>query len=149
MVVSILLVLAAQAAASGALVAPDPLGRDTEATTVAGATALHRKMDADSDVYVTPEEMAGFITQSMNGLAIPGTSAAHPLPPLSAAIFKASETNRDGRLSRGEAIAWAKRDFALADTNRDGVVSPKERMAFAQRVMRDGQTPEGLSLSHR
>jgi hypothetical protein len=149
MVASVLLILAAQAAASGVISAPDPLGRDTEATTVASATALHRKMDADGDGYVTPVEMAGFITKSMNGLPIPGTDSAHPLPPLSAALFKAADTDKDGRISLAEVVTAAKRDFALQDTNHDGVVTPEERMAFMQKVISDGKTPEGVSFSHR
>lgn len=149
MVTSVLLILATQAATSGAIPAPDPSGRATEATTVVSATALHRKMDADGDGYVTPVEMAGFITKSMNGLKIPGTDSAHPLPPLSAAFFKAADTDKDGRISLAEAIAGAKRDFALQDTNHDGVVTPEERMAFMQKALVDGKTPEGVSLSHR
>lgn len=132
MVTSILLLLAAQAAAPGAISAPDPLGRDTEATAVASATALHGKMDADGDGDVTPAEMARFITTAMHGLAIPGTDAAHPLPPASAAFFEAADTDRNGRISLAEAIAGARRNFALQDTNHDGVVTPEERAAFLQ-----------------
>ncbi|RMB55841.1 EF hand domain-containing protein [Sphingomonas sp. PP-CE-3A-406] len=146
MVMPFLLILAAQAAASGAISSPDLLGRDTEATALASATALHRKMDANGDGDVTPTEMARFITKSMNGLAIPGTDTAHPLPPLSAALFQAGDTDKDGRISLAEEIAAAKRAFALQDTNHDGVVTPEERMAFMQKTISDGRTPEGVSL---
>ncbi|KQO11101.1 EF-hand domain-containing protein [Sphingomonas sp. Leaf242] len=146
MVMPFLLIIAAQAAASGAISSPDPLGRDTEATSVASATALHKKMDANRDGYVTPTEMAGFVTKSMNGLAIPGTDTAHPLPPLSAALFQAGDIDKDGRISLAEEIAAAKRAFALQDTNHDGVVTPEERMAFMQKIISDGKTPEGVSL---
>lgn len=146
MVMPFLLVLAAQAAASGAISSPDPFGRDTEATALASATALHRKMDANRDGYVTPTEMAEFITKSMNGLAIPGTDTAHPLLPLSAALFQAGDTDKDGRISLAEEIAAAKLAFVLQDTNHDGVLTPEERMAFMQKTISDGKTPEGVSL---
>ncbi|MFD1786053.1 EF-hand domain-containing protein [Sphingomonas floccifaciens] len=120
-------------------------GRETEPSAVVAATRLHQRMDANHDGYVTPQEMATFVTHAMNGLPIPGTDAAHPLPPVPGRVFAAANSDHDGRISLAETIAEAPRTFALEDVNHDGTVTPDERMAFLKRVIDDGGNPPGLA----
>lgn len=139
--------IALQAAAPDPTLVSDPQGRETEAQAIGFAAALHRRMDADVDGFLTAQEEARFVVQRMNGLAIPGTDVAHPLPPVAAAIFAAADTDHDGRVSLAETLAEARREFALADGDHDGVVTPDERVAFLTRELAAGKLPDGVRLS--
>lgn len=46
-----------------------------------------------------------------------------------------ADTNRDGRVSRDEAMATARSMFDRADANRDGTVTPEERRAAMRDAM--------------
>lgn len=57
------------------------------------------------------------------------------------AMFKATDTNHDGKLSREESAAGSKKMFTDLDTNRDGTVTTAE-MTAAQ-PMKGGQSVKG------
>jgi Ca2+-binding EF-hand superfamily protein len=125
---------------------PDYAHVERAAQAEARTIALHRRMDADGDGYVTQTEMARYTAELLKGATIPGTDATHPLPARSIAYFNAADTDHDGRISLAEAVASVRREFDLQDSNHDGVVTPAERMAFLTTIMKDGKTPEGVPI---
>ena len=58
------------------------------------------------------------------------------------AMMKRSDANKDGVITRAEAIAEADERFDTMDTNRDGTVTTAERTAMRQ-AMRDRMTAAG------
>ena len=62
-------------------------------------------------------------------VALPGAFAAHPGNHLPDAMFKAMDTNSDGKASRAEHAAAAQKMFTEADINHDGRVVVGETQA--------------------
>ena len=59
-------------------------------------------------------------------LAVPATFAGSKDPAAVEAKFKAMDTNGDGKISRAEHAAGAKKMFAEMDANHDGIVTAAE-----------------------
>jgi Ca2+-binding EF-hand superfamily protein len=57
------------------------------------------------------------------------------------AMFKAADTNNDGKVARAEHAAYSKKMFTDADTNRDGTVTLAE-MTAAQTKMKGSMTTQ-------
>ncbi|MGP0067418.1 MAG: DUF3500 domain-containing protein [Isosphaeraceae bacterium] len=51
-------------------------------------------------------------------------------PPPGGGLFEESDTNKDGKLSKDEAPAFLRDQFAEVDTNKDGFISREEDLAF-------------------
>jgi hypothetical protein len=98
----------------------------------AQAARVHAAMDIDCDGYVTREELLKAANARVGHPPAAG-DPHEPVPPMIVAMFDATDTNHDGRISVPESKAGADAEFARADTNRDGVVTPDERLAGARR----------------
>ncbi|MCP3734232.1 EF-hand domain-containing protein [Sphingomonas sp. RP10(2022)] len=109
-----------------------PVG-ETRAQNEAAALALHRRMDADHDGYVSFAEMRA----AAQAMVVPKNRSVGQLPDerIARAEFDRADTDHDGRISTAESIAGADRAFTEADTNHDGVLSPDERGAHAARAL--------------
>lgn len=70
-------------------------------------------------------------------VALPGAFAAHPGDHSPDAMFKAMDTNSDGKASRAEHAAAAQKMFTAADTNHDGRVVVAETQAAHAKVQAD------------
>jgi hypothetical protein len=107
----------------------------TRAQNAALALALHRRMDANHDGYVTYAEMRAVALALFMPKGQPATTVKLPDDPIGRAEFERADTDHDGRISMEEAIAGADRAFDEADTNHDGVVSAEEHGAYAARSL--------------
>ncbi|TRL42137.1 EF-hand domain-containing protein [Rhizobium straminoryzae] len=50
-------------------------------------------------------------------------------------LLKEADTNRDGKISKDELMAWGDKLFAEIDTNKDGVLTPGELRKFQEARM--------------
>jgi len=108
---------------------------ETKAQSEAAALALHRRLDANHDGFVTYAEVRG----AALAMVIPNAKVAASLPndPASRAEFDRADSNHDGRISEEEEIAAADRAFVEADIDHDGVLSSQEWGAYAARALHD------------
>lgn len=95
----------------------------------AAALALHHRLDANRDGFVTYREMR----DAAQAMVLPQAQPPASLPndPKLRAEFDRADSDHDGRISPAEAIAGADRTFADADTDHDGVLTLQERGAYA------------------
>ena len=100
------------------------------------ALAIHQKLDANLDGYVTRDEIRRAMNARVGRSPQAGDPQA-PVPLLLLAMIEQDDTDHDGRISAAEARAGADRDFDLDDTDHDGVVTPEERWAGMLRFGRD------------
>ena len=107
----------------------------TRAQNEALALALHRRMDANHDGYLTYAEIRATALALFMSKGQPTATVKLPEDPVGRAAFERADTDHDGRISVGEAIAGADRAFDEADTNHDGVVSAEEHGAYAVRSL--------------
>lgn len=70
-------------------------------------------------------------------VALPCVFAEHTGEHMSDTMFKAMDTNGDGKVSRGEHAASALKMFTDADTNHDGVVTLAEMKAAHAKMKAD------------
>ena len=70
-------------------------------------------------------------------VALPGAFAAHPGDHSPDAMFKAMDTNSDGKASRAEHAAAAQKMFTETDTNHDGRVALADTQAAHAKVQAD------------
>lgn len=74
----------------------------------------------------------GLVLAALAAPAVAGSKHhGHDRPGRDGQLFRQADTNRDGRISRGEFLAMstrkANRAFDRLDDNRDGVISQAER----------------------
>lgn len=74
-------------------------------------------------------------------------------------LLKNADTNKDGKISKDEVMAWGDKLFAEIDTNKDGVVTPGEMRKFHEARMdewrderraerqADGRGPKGPDVA--
>ncbi|MEA1084420.1 EF-hand domain-containing protein [Sphingomonas sp. CD22] len=115
------------------LIGLSPAVGQTRAENKAAAIALHQRMDADHDSYVTFAE----IRAAAGAMVLPKGSP--PAPPaddrFARSQFDLADTDHDRRISLEEAIAGADRAFTEADIDHDGALSAEERGAYAARAV--------------
>jgi hypothetical protein len=105
----------------------------TRADNRAAAIALHRRLDANHDGFVTFEEI---IASAISMVSPTGRLPGRPMDnPVARAQFKLADADHDGRISLQEAIEGADRSFIEADTNHDNILSQEERGAYAARTL--------------
>jgi len=105
----------------------------TQADNRAAAVALHQRLDANHDGFVTFEEInASAISMVSPTGRLRGPSRDNPV---ARTQFRLADTNHDGRISLQDAIESADRSFTEADTNHDGILSQDERGAYAARTL--------------
>ena len=81
--------------------------------------------------------------------SFPRTRSAQPVIAAAATEFKAMDTNGDGKVSREEHAAGARRMFEKMDANRDGKVTAAE-MDAAHRAIAGGDAgPTSLSAADK
>ena len=110
----------------------NPVG-ETRQQDEAAALALHRRMDANHDGFVTYAEMREFALAAI----FPKGQIPDRLPNdrLARAEFDRADIDHDGRISIQEAMTGADRSFAEADTDQDGLLTQMERGAYGARAL--------------
>jgi Ca2+-binding EF-hand superfamily protein len=93
----------------------------TRAEFQAHANAQWAKMDRDRDGYFTRADLPVYAKAKWD---------ADP----AAALRRRADTNRDGRISRGEFRARHALAFEIGDSNRNGTVSKSEMRALDRRI---------------
>ncbi len=115
-----------------AVAAADPIG-ETRAQNEASALALHNRLDANHDGFVTYSEMR----DATLAMIMPKAQISGQLPNdrTARAEFDRADSNHDGRISTDEAIAGANRTFDEADTDHNGLLTAQERGAYMARSL--------------
>ncbi|MEG3168462.1 hypothetical protein U1737_09715 [Sphingomonas sp. LB3N6] len=110
----------------------DPVG-ETRAQNEAKAPALHNRLDADHDGFVTYAE----IRAATLAMIVPKAQILAQLPNdrMSHAEFDRADSGHDGRISADEAVAGANRTFDEADMDHNGLLTPQERGAYMARSL--------------
>lgn len=97
------------------------------------AIALHERMDANHDGYVTFQELS----TTAHSMVVP--KGALPAPSVESRVarrqFDLADADHDGRISLKEAVEGADRSFADADTDHDGILSQDERGTYAAQIL--------------
>jgi len=126
-------------------------GKVTKAEAKKVADERFAKLDANNDGAITEAEAKEFREsmraehQKKRGDKADGKSCegkhgdkrAHR----GAGLFKKSDANNDGKITRAEAAAMEAKRFARLDTNNDGVITQAEAKA-AHKARRDGSRNE-------
>ena len=108
-------------------------GESLTAAEIDNAPAILRKLDANGDGKVTPDEFprpaprAGGPGRGGGGSGVGDEPpAAAPTPDELAAMLMAFDKNKDGKLTKAEVPERMQGIFARADEDKDGVLTPEE-----------------------
>ncbi len=107
-------------------------GRIDQADRAARQTERFAKLDTDKNGQLSPAEMsAGHQRKPRAESEAParkmGMRGGHR--GMKGGLMKMADTNKDGTITKSEAVAAALAKFDTADTNRDGSVTAEERKA--------------------